>query len=140
MDDHVLQWLEEEQWNTRVPKKDFPVYIRYGKFSRSERSFNFSTGKYERGISVYPARIENGSVRLDETQFRWLYITMADMIDENGDSLFKGRCVFALTGKEAGKGSDGEPVLMPSSIRVLPLTIDRRCYNVTSDPLNWRIL
>ena len=138
--DHVTEWIEEMNWNTRVPKKEFPVYLRYGKFSRYERSFDFSRGEYEKGISVYPAQIKDGLVTLDQSQMRFLYVTMADMIDENGDSMLSGRCVFALTGKEVGKGADGEPLLMPSSIRVLPLTIDRFCYRVVTDPLNHRVI
>jgi len=121
--DHVIEWIEEEGWNTKPPRKDVPVFIRFGKFSRRERSFNFSTGEYEKGISVYPAKITDHGVTLDDSQYRFMWVRINDMVDDDGVSLFNGRCVFVLTGKEVAKGSDGEPLLQPSSIRVLPYTV-----------------
>jgi len=121
--DHINQWIEEEGWNTKPPRKEVPVFLRFGKFSRYERSFNFSTGKYEKGISVYPAKIADGVVELDDSQYRWMWVRINDMRDDDGVSLFNGRCVFVLTGKEIAKGSDGEPVLQPSSIRILPYSV-----------------
>jgi hypothetical protein len=121
--DHVLEWIEDEQWDTALPRKAVPVFLRFGKFSRYERSFNFATGEYEKGISVYPAKITEDGVVLDDSEYRWMWIRINDMRDNDGVSLFNGRCVFVLTGKEVAKGSDGEPLLRPSSIRVLPYTV-----------------
>lgn len=115
--DHIIEWIEDEQWNTTPPRKPVPVFLRFGKFSRRERSYNWATGEYERGISVYPAVLDNDVVHIHED---WQSDIERYL---EGEPVFTGRCVFVLTGKETAKGSDGEPLLQPSSIRVLPYTV-----------------
>jgi len=70
---------------------------------------NWSSGEYESGISVYMATInDNGSASVHPAY-------KLD-VEEAWENHFKGRVQYALTGKVIAKGSDGEPVLMPSSI------------------------
>lgn len=87
------------------------LYLRFGLFQSetNERSLNWHTGEYERGISVYNAILRDDRVRVTP---EWI----CDVYDAT--DIFKDRIVFALTGKEVGTGSDGEPLLAPSSITV----------------------
>lgn len=90
-------------------KKEMPIFIRFGHFQSetNERSLNWSTGEYEKGISVYPAILRDGKAYIDEN---WLY----DVALHWG--VFRERTQYVLTGKHTNIGSDGEPVLHPSSI------------------------
>ncbi|HET9280356.1 MAG TPA: hypothetical protein VFR24_00140 [Candidatus Angelobacter sp.] len=81
------------------------VYIRFGRWSG--RSKNFATGEYEKGVSVYPARLIDGIVYLsDEMEVCRAVI---------------GRLAFSVTGRLIGSGSDGEPVL--KQVKALPYPI-----------------
>ena len=104
-------WIRDESYDMIRPRKPVPVYIRYGLFSNRERSSNHSTGEAERGISVYPAVLtDDCAVKLTDG---W----------ETCPSLEgQGRLCFAVTGREVGVGSDGEPVLR--GVRLLPYAID----------------
>lgn len=94
------------------PKITFPrnppdaVFIRFGRWS--PRSYNAMTRVVERGVSVYRARLVDGVVSL---------------ADEISSQLYgEGRCVFPVTGKVVGYGSDDEPVLR--AVKCLPYAID----------------
>jgi hypothetical protein len=104
----VLVSIRDEQYRVSWPKQ-WParVYLRYGLFSPRTTSSNHATDEREHGLSVYRARLLDGVVVLD---------------DETCESLTgQGRLVFAVTGRETGIGSDGEPVLR--GVRMLPYPI-----------------
>ena len=98
------------EWPKAVKPRQTPreVFIRFGRWSSC--SYNACTGDKEKGVSVYPAILEDGVVRLEGSDF-----------DIPGQVL-AGRCVFAVTGTVNGMGSDGEPVLR--GVRALPYAID----------------
>ena len=94
------------------------LYIRAGMWSTGERSMNWTTGKYERGTSVYPAKLaDDGGLELDWDD-RWMYW------HDYSEGL-KGRLFWAGTGTEICRGTDGEPVLRCSSVvaRQIPISI-----------------
>ncbi len=78
---------------------------------------NWTTGEYERGTSVYPAKfVADGVVGLDfedDEMRRW---------DIDHEAM-EGRLWWPVTGKEVCRGSDGEPVLQPSSVTARPFAI-----------------
>lgn len=99
--------------NTKIVKltKPLPLFIRFGHFQSetNERSLNWSTGEYERGISVYPAQLKYGKVYVADD---WLHEVQGSW------DVFCERTQYVLTGRYNTTGSDGEPVLIPSSIVV----------------------
>lgn len=116
-ENHITRWMDEEDLQIRQPRKPpKKVYIRFGKFSKRDRSINFATGEYERGLSVYNARLEtDGSVSLivNDENLVWTAEDCADRLE--------GRLAFVVTGKEVGRGSDSEPLLR--GVRLLPYAI-----------------
>lgn len=113
MNDHIVTWIWEERL-VQVSRLPEQVFIRFGKFSRLLPSINFSNGKDERGLSVYPARLVDGVAELvDDDQ---LELTPADCA-----SVLSGRCVFVVTGKVVGRGSDGEPLL--KQVKLVPCAV-----------------
>jgi hypothetical protein len=109
--------MDDEGLSLREPRKrPEHVYLRFGKFSKRERSLNHATHEYERGVSVYRATLDNGIVSLINDPA--LFWTVAESIEA-----LHGRMIFPVTGKEQySLGSDGEPVL--TAIRLLPYAID----------------
>ncbi len=88
------------------------VFIRFGMWdTRTCKSFNHYDRTWERGLSVFPAVIENGAVELDESE----------IVAEHPDLL--NRYAFPVTGSIVGYGSDGEPVLKGVKLLPLPLSI-----------------
>ena len=104
-------------------RKPMPVFIRFGHFQSEtgERSMNWSTGEYERGISVYPASLIDGTAIPDSD---WL------LDIERAWDLLKDRTRYVLTGRVSGEGADGEPVLVPSSIVVRGVDCPRLRHGV----------
>lgn len=93
----------------RQPRKPpRAVFIRFGRWSA--RSMNHSTGKYEAGVSVYPATLKRGIAQLKGEDFD-IPISGID-----------GRLAFVVAGTVVGIGSDGEPVLR--RLTALPYAID----------------
>lgn len=92
-------------------KKAAPLFVRFGHFQSETRepSMNWGTGEYERGISVYPAIIKADG--LVSPAGDWI-----DEIETNWDKFFSDRVQYVVTGKVIAEGSDGEPVLMTSSV------------------------
>lgn len=74
-----------------------PVYIRFGLWSR--KSHNYSTGKDEKGVSVYRGIVIDGVLRLQAGE------EISSQLDG------QGRLCFPVTGREVDIGSDGEPIL-----------------------------
>ncbi len=102
------------QWST--PRNSVPVYLRFGKWGRRPRSINFSTGKIEKGLSVYRAEVSApGVARLADDI--GLILDAHDCADA-----LNGRLVFAVTGRETAIGSDGEPVIV--GVKLLPYAIE----------------
>lgn len=113
MDDHIITWVWEQKL-VQARRMPAQVFIRFGKFSRAQPSINFSNGKDERGLSVYPARLVDGVAELvDDDQ---LELTAADCA-----TVLSGRCVFVVTGKVVGRGSDGEPLLR--QVKLVPCAV-----------------
>ena len=103
----------------RDMRKDVPVYIRFGDYEN--RSINWATGDYERGVSVYPGKIVDGVVYPDGDYWE-------DEIEyycRPGNALADRR-VWILTGKLAGEGNDGEPVIQSPVARKLPVCVGLR--------------
>jgi hypothetical protein len=113
----IFQWLEDEhhemKWPRKTPSK---VYVRFGLFSKGSRSFNYSTKKKERGLSVYNARMEEDctvSLIVDDPTLKLNPFKCAAQL--------VGHLVWIVSGREVGKGSDGEPLLV--EVRILPYRI-----------------
>lgn len=99
------------------------IYIRAGLWSKTEPSMNWYRGEYERGTSVYPAKmLEHGSACLD---FDDDYMVWHDYSEGLRD-----RLLWVVTGHEICKGTDGEPVLRCSSVVARPIPL---CLSVRSD-------
>lgn len=101
----IRDWIVNVHHPRAIPQQ---VFIRYGLWDSSNRSYNHSSGLPELGLSVYPARWDSGAIRLDEHQLNLdaFHAALAD------------RYAFPVTGRVVGYGSDGEPVL--KAVRVLP--------------------
>lgn len=98
-------------------RKPAPLFLRFGHFMSecNEPSLNWATGEYEKGISVYPAHLnDDGIVEVDAG---W-YGDIWNGWDTDSDNSYKHRAQYVLTGKVIAEGSDGEPVLQVSSIVV----------------------
>lgn len=93
------------------PKSPVLVYIRYGLWAGMKKSTNHSTREDEKGISVYRAILDNREVKLAEDE-----IPCSSLEGQ-------GRLCFAVTGKEVGIGSDGEPVLI--GVKIVPYALHR---------------
>ena len=93
-------------------KKSVDIFLRFGDFLSevNERSFNWHTGEYEKGISVYPAKLENNVCVASDGWTSEICIYW--------DNIFSERNQYVLTGKTTGIGSDGEPLLVPSTIKI----------------------
>jgi hypothetical protein len=113
----IFQWLEDERHEMKWPRKTpSKVYVRFGEFSKGARSFNHSTRKKERGLSVYNARMEEDetvSLIVDDPTLKLNALKCAAQL--------RGSLVWIVTGREVGKGSDGEPLLV--AVRILPYRI-----------------
>lgn len=99
----------------KITKMNKPtkVYIRFGDFLSevNERSFNWHTGEYEKGISVYPAELIDNICHPSK---EW-----SSEICIYWDHIFSERNQYILTGKtNDNAGSDGEPLLVPSTIKI----------------------
>jgi len=97
------------------PKPGTRVYLRYGLWGGMRKSTNAFTGVDEAGISVCPAT-------LDES------LAVVPVEHECSDFWRRqlsgqGRLCFAVTGREVGVGSDGEPILV--GVKILPYAIHR---------------
>jgi hypothetical protein len=112
---YILRWMEEDGISFARPRTPpQKVYIRFGKWGRRHRSYNFHTYEIEKGLSVYPARLTSeGYAELTDDE---MILTAEDCAER-----LNGRCAFVLTGKEVGRGSDGEPVLV--GIKLLPYAV-----------------
>lgn len=104
---HVTRWMDEERLEIMRPRNLQKVYIRFGKFSRNQRSMNHATGQMEKGLSVYNARLEDdGTVSLIAEDWS-LSLTAKDCAGS-----LQGRLAFVVTGEEIAQGSDGEPLIL----------------------------
>ena len=113
----IFQWLEDERHEMKWPRKSpAKVYVRFGLFSKGLRSFNHSTRKKERGLSVYNAQMEE-----DETASLIVDDPTLKLTPLKCGAQLRGRLVWIVTGSEVDKGSDGEPLLV--KIRILPYRI-----------------
>lgn len=94
------------------PKMSFPktppeaVFLRFGRWST--RSHNHMSGTKEAGVSVYRAKLVDGVVVLDDVISSQLY--------------GEGRCIFPVTGRVVGYGSEDEPLLR--AIKFLSYAVD----------------
>jgi|CXWL01.1.fsa_nt_gi hypothetical protein len=79
------------------------VYIRYGDLPKAGHSTDYSTGKKEKGISVYEAELDPAT---DHIAFKGDALPAA-IIQKTAT----GVPSYLVTGKRVGTGADGEPVL-----------------------------
>jgi hypothetical protein len=78
------------------------VYMRFGKSPKEGYSFNYMDNEKEKGVSVYEAKIA------DDGSFR---IVNANHLMEATYLQVQERPIYVLSGKEIGRGADGEPVI-----------------------------
>ena len=83
-----------------------PVYARFGALPKGGRSYNHRDGYYEKGVSVYRARLLNGR----------LYIIVSGTDAASALFICSGP-VYLVDGQEIGVGSDREPLLMNCKAR-----------------------
>jgi hypothetical protein len=88
---------------------DCPVYIRFNRLPRGGKSKNFATGSLENGVSVYEAQYDlvSGEYKICGSGLAGALIAYT----------IKNAPIYFVTGREAGRGSDGEPVL--ENVKVL---------------------
>lgn len=90
----------------RRPIEDYGKvhYYRWGEPPESGRSRHVISGKYERGVSVYAARLNpiNGHLVMDPSGLKF---------EHYGSAVSSDRPVYLMEGDKAGRGSDGEPLL-----------------------------
>lgn len=107
-EDEAQRWQSQAQvlavrWGHRLDALNETLYIRFGNLPEGGRSTNYVTGKKERGVSVYVAKVdlETGAIVFDEngTDIGTLMFMIGD------------RTPYLVSGQEAGVGADGEPVL-----------------------------
>jgi len=81
-------------------------FVRFGGLPTNGKSTNYSTGKFEKGVSVISAsqNLIDGSIELDiyGSAPSWLWVM--------------DRPLYEVSGKIIGAGSDGEPVLKNAKI------------------------
>ena len=84
------------------------AYIRFGRLPKNGKSKNYATGEYEAGVSCYSAEwdIIDGCYRRGAEGLDGAAITY----------LIKGADIYLVTGREIGKGSDGEPIIEDAKI------------------------
>lgn len=82
-------------------------YLRSGDLPRGGRSRNYATGELEHGVSVYDMTDHNAPKTPPEGEW-------AD--DDLRDRLKSDEPWHVVTGKEAGVGGDGEPVIRDPKI------------------------
>lgn len=93
-----------QQWQghlNELSRED--LYIRFGDLPHGGRSMNFATGQHEAGVSVYHARynLRSGRLEFDDGKvFSWGSLVH-----------LMSRPAHLVTGRYAGLGGDGEPVL-----------------------------
>jgi hypothetical protein len=86
------------------PPAEEQLYIRWGAIPPRERSRNHDTGRLELGVSVYAAR-------WDPERRRVIY-DKDDALPGTGLMLMMlGFPAYLVTGREVGRGSDGEPLI-----------------------------
>lgn len=96
--DHALE-AQKTKWDNAED-----VFIRFSKPPQSGKSYNYASGEYEPGVSVYRGKqTANGEVKVFPSTPDELWGVMN----------FKahGVDIFVVSGKEIGVGSDGEPLL-----------------------------
>lgn len=108
----MSDWILKHFRPFRRYRPEEPVYLRYGVWARGSRSMNHQTRVIEKGLSVYRACVKDGVVELADTPSTQL----------EG----QGRVVFAVQGKLAAYGSDGEPVLQDVRVIRLPISISSK--------------
>ena len=91
---------------TDAPWSD--AYIRFGHLPKNGKSKNYATGEYETGVSCYSADwdIIDGCYRRGSEGLDGAALTY----------LIKGADIYLVTGREIGKGSDGEPIIEDARI------------------------
>jgi len=92
----------EEKLHNKKWEKAKDVYIRFGNIPEGGRSKDWSSGNWEKGVSVFKGKIlPSGELLVLPSTNQQLgsLVTMND------------RPMFVIKGKEIGTGADGEPVL-----------------------------
>ena len=95
--EQYLQSKHDEKWKNA---KD--VYVRFGDIPKSGFSTDWSSGRKEKGVSVFKGKIlPDGSI-----------LPMPGTNQELGSLLtMNDRPLYVVEGEEVGSGADGEPVL-----------------------------
>jgi hypothetical protein len=78
-------------------------YLRVGTWRDSEESWNYATGDFEDGISVYALDPTTGQP-IVPPDGEWADSDLADRLASDDPK-------FIVTGRETGTGGDGEPLL-----------------------------
>lgn len=115
--DELAAWDAIAPQVAAMRKVHKPRYIRFGRLPKGNRSVNHATGQKEKGVSCYEARLNvvTGAWELTGDG-------LADAAIQGAFGLYDS--VWLLEGKEAGRGSDGEPVITNVKI-IAKLEYDR---------------
>lgn len=105
--DELAQWDAEAPTITaRIASNPYPerIYIRWRKLPKGGRSRNHATKELEAGISCYAASYNPISSVIE-------YLEDGATAGAALTYLLTGAPCYLLTGREVGRGSDGEPLL-----------------------------
>lgn len=108
-DEQLKTWNEKARIGSEVYKSSGispgeEIYIRYGRIPEGEKSKNYATGEFEKGVSAYI-----GEYSPESNSFK---IGSGSGLD-GASQLFEysGKQAYLITGSKIGVGSDGEPIL-----------------------------
>jgi len=94
------------------PEMPEVTHIRIGDLPEGGKSWNYSAGRFEKGISSYGARYDPTTRKYHITPTEDNADTLAELMDAIQSGKKK---VFEISGEEVGKGMDAEPLLAPTA-------------------------
>jgi hypothetical protein len=107
----VSQAKLEAVYGNLMSTRGIPLYVRFGMWSKNERSRNFVEGGAEEGVSVYPAKVEREGIEIaleesDEPEF------LGGQLVTNVRLARKEITpIFLVTGRYVGSGESFEPLI-----------------------------
>ncbi len=104
--EHAIQNLKLQKISWKDINK--PVYIRFGELPPKGHSYDYSTGRFEKGVSCFALTFDlvaGGYVPADDSAK--LFGSLVGLTGRQG---------YIIEGRYAGVGADGEPVLSAAKI------------------------
>ena len=132
--------MENEMGRSKEQHPDTEKYfIRFGDFPKKGKSLNYSTNRYEDGVSAYEAKWDtrNHKWKISEDGLNGVGMSSMAELDAMQRDEESRRPVYLLTGIEMDdSGSDGEPLLNIKKIKTLKKLSPDEYYSDTSG-VNW---